>query len=156
MPYPPHPPWLDHSNCVWRGVQVMKLLIMQLSPIFRHFISLRTKHSPQHPVLKHLYIHSICILTNKNQIKRMERKAAEVHLDLRNSYTIWMDHNFLNNTLSCTCYQLLRLSLCFLCCCTMLYQLRRSHEIGITATSGESFRLWAEVTVTLSWHFVLC
>jgi hypothetical protein len=30
----------------------MKLLIMQLPPISRHFISLRSKHSPQHPVLK--------------------------------------------------------------------------------------------------------
>jgi hypothetical protein len=26
---------------------------MQFSPISRHFISLRTKYSPQHPVLKH-------------------------------------------------------------------------------------------------------
>jgi hypothetical protein len=37
----------------WRRVQVMKLLIMQFSPISCHFISLRTKYSPQHPVLKH-------------------------------------------------------------------------------------------------------
>jgi hypothetical protein len=33
MPCPSHPPWLDHSNYVWRGVQVMKFLIMQFSPI---------------------------------------------------------------------------------------------------------------------------
>jgi hypothetical protein len=26
---------------------------MQFSPISRHFISLRTKYSPQHPALKH-------------------------------------------------------------------------------------------------------
>jgi hypothetical protein len=32
MPCPPHPPSLDHSNYTWRRVQVMKLLIMQLSP----------------------------------------------------------------------------------------------------------------------------
>jgi hypothetical protein len=31
----------------------MKLLIMQFPTISRHFISLRTKYSPQHPVLKH-------------------------------------------------------------------------------------------------------
>jgi hypothetical protein len=31
----------------------MKLIIMQFSPISRHFISLRTKYSPQYPVLKH-------------------------------------------------------------------------------------------------------
>jgi hypothetical protein len=28
-PCPPHPPWLDHSNYIWRRVQVMKLLIVQ-------------------------------------------------------------------------------------------------------------------------------
>jgi hypothetical protein len=30
----------------------MKLLIMQFSPTFCHFISLRCKYSPQHPLLK--------------------------------------------------------------------------------------------------------
>jgi hypothetical protein len=33
MPCSSHSPWLDHSNYIWRGVQVMKLLIMQLPPI---------------------------------------------------------------------------------------------------------------------------
>jgi hypothetical protein len=42
---------LDHSNYFWR--RVMKLLIMQFSPTSCHFISLRSKYSPQHPVLKH-------------------------------------------------------------------------------------------------------
>jgi hypothetical protein len=32
----------------------MKLLIMQFSPFFRHYISRRSKYSPQHPVLKRL------------------------------------------------------------------------------------------------------
>jgi hypothetical protein len=27
MPYSSHPPWLDHSNYIWRRVQAMKLLI---------------------------------------------------------------------------------------------------------------------------------
>jgi hypothetical protein len=31
MPYLSHAPWLDHSNYTWRRVQVMKLLIMQIS-----------------------------------------------------------------------------------------------------------------------------
>jgi hypothetical protein len=53
MPYPSHPPWLDHSNYTWRTVQVMKLLIMQLSPSFCHSISPWSKHSPQRPDLKH-------------------------------------------------------------------------------------------------------
>jgi hypothetical protein len=53
MPCPSHAPWLDHSNCASRSVQAMKLLIMQFSPTSYHFISLRSKYSPQHPVLKH-------------------------------------------------------------------------------------------------------
>jgi hypothetical protein len=36
MPCPSHPPWLDHSNYIWRRVQVMKLLIMQFSPTSCH------------------------------------------------------------------------------------------------------------------------
>jgi hypothetical protein len=31
----------------------MKLLIMQFSPTSCHFIPLRSKYCPQHPVLKH-------------------------------------------------------------------------------------------------------
>jgi hypothetical protein len=53
MPCLSHSPWLDHSKYTWLIVQVMKLLIMQFSPPSRHFISLRSKYSPQHPVLKH-------------------------------------------------------------------------------------------------------
>jgi hypothetical protein len=37
---PTYRPWLDQSNCTWRRVQVMKLLIMQCSPISCHFIPL--------------------------------------------------------------------------------------------------------------------
>jgi hypothetical protein len=31
----------------------MKLLMLQFSAVSRHFVSLRSKYSPQHPVLKH-------------------------------------------------------------------------------------------------------
>jgi hypothetical protein len=31
----------------------MKLLIVQFSPVSCHFIPLRSRYSPQHPVLKH-------------------------------------------------------------------------------------------------------
>jgi hypothetical protein len=40
-----HPLWFDHSN-IWRGVQVMKPLIMQLSSASCHFLP------PKHPFLK--------------------------------------------------------------------------------------------------------
>jgi hypothetical protein len=42
--------WLDHSDYTWWRVQFMKLLVMQFSSTSRHFISLRSKYSPQHPV----------------------------------------------------------------------------------------------------------
>jgi hypothetical protein len=44
---------LDHFNYTWRKVGVRKLLIMQFSSTCHHFISLRAKNSPQHPVPKH-------------------------------------------------------------------------------------------------------
>jgi hypothetical protein len=44
MSRPSHPSWLDHSNYTWRRVQVMKLLIMQFSPISCHFIPLWSKY----------------------------------------------------------------------------------------------------------------
>jgi hypothetical protein len=53
MPCLSHSPWLDHSIYVWRGVQVMKLIIMQFPSISRHIIPLWSKYSPQHSVLKH-------------------------------------------------------------------------------------------------------
>jgi hypothetical protein len=42
---------LDHSNYTWWRVQIVKL-ILQYFPTSCHFISLRFKYSPQHPVLK--------------------------------------------------------------------------------------------------------
>jgi hypothetical protein len=53
MPCPSHTPWLDCSNYTRRGVQVVKLLIIQFSLPFHYFIPLWSKYSPQHPVLKH-------------------------------------------------------------------------------------------------------
>jgi hypothetical protein len=46
-----YPPLLDHSNCIRRREQVMKLLIMQFSPTTYHFCHLWSKHFLQHPVL---------------------------------------------------------------------------------------------------------
>jgi hypothetical protein len=46
MPFSSHLLWLHHSNYIWRRVQVMKLLIMKLSAASWHFISPRSKCSP--------------------------------------------------------------------------------------------------------------
>jgi hypothetical protein len=53
MPYPPRPPLHDHSNYIWRRVQVMKPLIMQFSSASYDFIPLRYRYCHQNPVLKH-------------------------------------------------------------------------------------------------------
>jgi hypothetical protein len=50
---PFNPPWLDQFNHTWRRVQTTKLPTVQLYEPSRHFISLRSKYSPQQHVLKH-------------------------------------------------------------------------------------------------------
>jgi len=53
MAHPSRPPWFDDRNNFWWSVQVMKLLIIKSSPASRHFLPLRSKYSPQRPVLEH-------------------------------------------------------------------------------------------------------
>jgi len=50
IPRPSHPPWFDHPNNIWWSIHVTKLLIMHSSQVS---LPLRSKYSPQHPVLKH-------------------------------------------------------------------------------------------------------
>jgi hypothetical protein len=55
-PFELHDPPISFSltwSLTWRSVQIMKPLIMQLSPLSRHIIPLLSKYPPQHPVLKH-------------------------------------------------------------------------------------------------------
>jgi hypothetical protein len=53
MPRPNHPPCFDHPNNTGWRVQTMQLFIIQFSSTSYHFIPLRSKYSPKHPVLKH-------------------------------------------------------------------------------------------------------
>jgi hypothetical protein len=58
LPHPCHMPCLPHSwfglpNNIWWWVHIMKLPIVQLSPFSDYFICLRSRYSPQHPVLKY-------------------------------------------------------------------------------------------------------
>jgi len=48
MTCPYYRPWSDHTNNVCWSVQIMKILIMQSSPIYRHVLPLGLKYSPQH------------------------------------------------------------------------------------------------------------
>jgi hypothetical protein len=50
MSHPFHPPWFDLLYIRW-NVQVTKLLNMQSSPVSLHLVPLRSKYSPQHPIL---------------------------------------------------------------------------------------------------------
>jgi hypothetical protein len=43
LPCPSTPPCLDHANYTWRGVQVMKLVIIKFSPASRYSIPLLTQ-----------------------------------------------------------------------------------------------------------------
>jgi len=52
MPHPSHPPSFDCPNNIWWSIQVTKLLTVQSFPASHHFLHLRSKYSPQHPVLK--------------------------------------------------------------------------------------------------------
>jgi hypothetical protein len=52
--YMSHPSrsFVDHFSSIWRGVQFMKLLIMQFYPALCHLIPLKSKYSCQNPVPK--------------------------------------------------------------------------------------------------------
>jgi hypothetical protein len=50
---PSHPRLFYDPYSMWRRVQVMRLLIMQSSPVSSHFLPLRSKYCPQHHVLRH-------------------------------------------------------------------------------------------------------
>jgi hypothetical protein len=72
---PSHPPCLDHSNYIWRKVQVMKLLIKQFSPTSHQFIPLqsRTQNTAYGFCKKHF---SIC---NDMQLKMKSYIWQAIH-----------------------------------------------------------------------------
>ena len=49
----PHSSRFDHQNNIGWGVQVIKLLTMQFSPLHYYHLPVRPKYSPQHPIFKH-------------------------------------------------------------------------------------------------------
>jgi hypothetical protein len=59
MPCSSHPPWFQHPNNFW-NVQIMKLLIMQSSPVSRHSLHLGP-NTPQHP--QSVFVTVVCIYT---------------------------------------------------------------------------------------------
>ena len=53
MPRPSHSSRSYHTNNIWGGVQILRLLIVWFFPLPRHLVPLMPKYSPQHPILKH-------------------------------------------------------------------------------------------------------
>jgi len=51
---PPNLPWSDHLHNWW-NINKIVIVIMQFSPFWCYFLSLRSKYSPQHPVLTHSF-----------------------------------------------------------------------------------------------------
>jgi hypothetical protein len=47
-----HPSCYDRSSNIWRGIQIMALIIMRASSAFCHFTHLRYRYSPQRPLLR--------------------------------------------------------------------------------------------------------
>jgi hypothetical protein len=54
MPCQTHPFLRDDSTYIWRREQLTQLLVMQFPPLTRPFIHLRSKYSPENPVLIHV------------------------------------------------------------------------------------------------------
>jgi len=52
-PYPSHPPQFYHQNNILWGVKIMKLLIIQVSPISYYFLHLTPNYLPQYPILEY-------------------------------------------------------------------------------------------------------
>jgi hypothetical protein len=48
-----------HPNSIWWSIHVMKLLVMQSSPVSCHFLPM-SKYSSQHPVLEHPNNFNLC------------------------------------------------------------------------------------------------
>jgi hypothetical protein len=79
MPCLSTPPWLDHSKYTWPRLEVMKLLVLEFPSPRCHFF-LRSKYSPQHPVLKHL--HSVFFLNVRNQVSDKSSSYEIVYSDI--------------------------------------------------------------------------
>ena len=58
MPHSSHPPWLNHPTNIRNAIQIIKLLIMQFSPVSRHFLSHQYQYTSQRSLQCHVLIRS--------------------------------------------------------------------------------------------------
>jgi hypothetical protein len=75
MPCPSHPLLIDHSNYIWRRVQVMALLLMQFSSTLYYFILLRSKYAPPHYFMS--YFQSVFSLQRHSKFPTDAKFQAE-------------------------------------------------------------------------------
>jgi hypothetical protein len=52
IPCPSNRPWLDHSNCAWRGVNLWGSSVSRFLQFLVTSSLLWSKYSPEHPILK--------------------------------------------------------------------------------------------------------
>jgi hypothetical protein len=86
-------PWLNHPNCIWWSVQVMKLLIMWSSPVSRHVLSLRSKYSSQYSV----YIFLLVWWTKFHAHTKQRVKLWFWLFSFLSFYRHWTDHGILTS-----------------------------------------------------------
>jgi hypothetical protein len=60
LAHPFHPPLFHYANYIWWCVQVVKLLIMQSSPVCHHFLLLTSKYSHSQQVFKASQFCQLC------------------------------------------------------------------------------------------------
>ena len=53
MHHPSLLPWCHHPNNTWCGVQIMKILSVEFSPVSCYLLPLKPKYLPQHLILDH-------------------------------------------------------------------------------------------------------
>jgi len=77
----------------------MKFLIMQSSPASRHFHRLRSKYSPQHPVIRHPL--SVFVLIVRDPLSRPYKTADEAE---NTCFLIFLISGKLMKRISCVYY----------------------------------------------------
>jgi hypothetical protein len=78
MPCPSHSSRFNHPNNIWWRVQIINLLIMQFSPLPCYLVLLRSKYSPQYPILK--YPHPQCKRPSLTPIQNNRQNCISVYL----------------------------------------------------------------------------